>query len=328
MSAGEEEVVLDGEIDGDAPRDDPFPLPSGDLEALLEHLRDERGFDFTGYKRATLVRRIARRTSAVGVNTYEDYRDVLETRSEEWTALLDTVLINLTSFRDADAWEELRTEHLPRLRRLRRGGGRVRAWSARCATGQEACTLAIVLCELLGPEAYRERVKIYATAVEEGALVQARSGSYSAREAGSVPPALRERYFEAVGERLVFRRDLRRAVIFGRDDLVQDAPISHVDVLLCRNTLMYLTQETQSKVAQRPHLSLEDRGVLVLGRAETLLSQSALFTPVDLGNRLFARTPRAPRRGPTRAARGPGPTWGWAPPRSPRPALRCASRPW
>ena len=314
LEAREEDFVVDGPPadgdghdgdghDGDGHRPEAYPLPTGDLDALLEHLRDERGFDLTGYKRATLERRIARRTAAVGVSTYEDYRDVLEVRADEWTALLDTVLINLTSFfRDEEAWEELRTVHLPRLLR---GGGRVRAWSAGCATGQEAYTLAIVLCELLGPEAYRERVKIYATDVDESALAAARSGAYSARETASLPADLRERYFEAVGERLVFRRDLRRAVIFGRNDLVQDAPISHVDVLLCRNTLMYLTQETQARVAQRLHFSLEDRGVLMLGRAETLLSQGALFTPVDLGNRLFGRAGHVP---PRADARGGG-TW-------------------
>ena len=234
------------------------------------------------------------------MSTYEDYRDVLEVRAEEWTALLDTVLINLTSFfRDAETWEALRTVHLPPLLR---GGGPVRAWSAGCATGQEAYTLAIVLCELLGPEAYRERVKIYATDVDESALAQARSGSYSARETASLPEELRERYFETVGDRSVFRRDLRRAVIFGRNDLVRDAPISHVDVLLCRNTLMYLTQETQAEVARRLHFSLEDDGVLVLGRAETLLSQSALFSAVDLGNRLFARAGRTRSRADGRGA--------------------------
>ncbi len=302
-AAGQRDDAGAGVGEGDEPEGPPADLTSPEdlaqLDGLLGYLREERGFDFRGYKRASLARRIAKRMDAVGVSTYEEYRETLEVDQREWTALLDTVLINLTSFfRDAGAWEALRVRHLPAL--VQRGG-RIRAWSAGCATGQEAYSLAMTLCEILGPEEFRQRVKIYATDVDEAALAAARAGSYREREMAGVPREMRERYFERSGDRWTFRRDLRRSIIFGRNDLVQDAPISHIDVLLCRNTLMYFVQETQARVASRLHFALADGGVLVLGRAETLLSQGALFTPLDLGNRIFAagrRTARDARSAP------------------------------
>jgi two-component system CheB/CheR fusion protein len=112
----------------------------------------------------------------------------------------------------------------------------IRVWSAGCASGQEACTLAMVMSEALGPETFRQRVKIYATDVDEDALTEARAATYDAKAVENVPSDLLERYFEHANSRYVFRKDLRRVVIFGRNGLVKDAPISRVDLLVCRNT--------------------------------------------------------------------------------------------
>jgi two-component system CheB/CheR fusion protein len=267
----------------------PVPGTSEEFEELLGHLRDNRGFDFTGYKRASLERRVRRRMSDVTISTYEEYRDRLEVDPEEFTALFNTILINVTSFfRDTEAWERLRSDLLPQLL-AHRPSGPIRAWSAGCASGQEAYTIAICLAEALGVETFRDRVKIYATDVDEEALAHARSATYTDREVSTIPPDLLEKYFEQNGTRFTFRPDLRRSVIFGRADLVQDAPISHVDLLTCRNALMYLTAETQARVAERLHYSLRPDGILFLGKAEMLLSQSALFAPLDLKNRFFRR---------------------------------------
>ncbi|PRY14539.1 CheR family methyltransferase [Kineococcus rhizosphaerae] len=268
------------------------------FEGLLEHLKEARGFDFTGYKRASLLRRVHRRMDDVGVSGYEEYRDRLEVDADEFTALFNTILINVTSFfRDTDAWDKLRTDLLPQLL-SQRPSGPIRAWSAGCASGQEAYTIAICLAEILGPDEFRDRVKIYATDADDEALTHARTATYTEREVKSLPPELLERYFEPNGSRYTFRQDLRRSVIFGRADLVQDAPISHVDLLTCRNTLMYLTAETQARIAERLHYSLKPEGLLFLGKAEMLLSQSALFSPVDLKNRFFRRVggSRTPHR--------------------------------
>ena len=267
--------------------------PDPDFEALLAHVKSHRGFDFTGYKRSSLARRVERRMAQVGIDDHAAYVEYLELHGEEFAALFNTVLINVTDFfRDPDAWEYLRADVLPGLLATKPPTEPVRIWSAGCASGEEAYSLAMVLAEMLGPAEFRDRVKIYATDVDEEALSHARQGSYGPREVRAVPPELLERYFEPVGGRYVFRKDLRRSVIFGRNDLVQDAPISRIDLLVCRNTLMYFTAETQARILGRFHFALDPAGVLFLGKAEMLLSHTALFLPVDLRRRTFRRAPR------------------------------------
>ena len=152
--------------------------------------------------------------------------------------------------------------------------------------------MAMVLAEALGEEAYAERVKIYATDVDEDALATARLGSYSAKEVDAVAPELRERYFEPSDQRLSFRKDLRRTVIFGRNDLLFDAPISRLDVLVCRNTLMYFTAEAQAAILRHFHFALQDPWLLVLGKSEMMISDRDLFTPLDLKPRVFRKVSR------------------------------------
>jgi two-component system CheB/CheR fusion protein len=266
------------------------PEASGDLEVLLDHLRRNRGFDFTGYKRTSLGRRIEKRMQAVGVDSYLGYLDHLEVDPEEFTHLFNTILINVTGFfRDPPTWDYVAAEVLPRLAAGKRDGEPIRIWSAGCASGEEAYTLAMVVAEALGPEVARERVKIYATDVDEDALNQARQARYTARQVEGVPPELLERYFERNGQGYVFSKELRRSVIFGRHDLIQDAPISRIDLLVCRNTLMYLNSETQSHVLARFSFALREDGYLFLGKAEMLLAHSELFTSVDLKRRVFRK---------------------------------------
>jgi two-component system CheB/CheR fusion protein len=264
-----------------------FPDPS--FEELVRHLKEVRGFDFSGYKRASLVRRVRRRMQAIGMVDFEAYRDYLELHPAEFTDLFNTILINVTSFfRDADAWAYLRSDILPNLLE-RKGTGPIRIWSAGCATGEEAFSMAIALAEELGAEEFRRRVKFYATDVDEEALAEARQATFAERDLRGVPENLVEKYFEHTGQRYTFAKELRRSVIFGRNDLVQDAPISHVDLLICRNTLMYFNAETQASIIQRLHFALEDTGVLFLGKAEMLLSHTTVFTPLDLKRRFFRK---------------------------------------
>jgi two-component system CheB/CheR fusion protein len=164
-------------------------------------------------------------------------------------------------------------------------------WSAGCASGEEAYSLAMLLAERLGLPAFQERVKIYATDVDEQALAKARQALYTVREVQPVPAELLERYFERQGDDYCVRKELRRQVIFGRHDLMQDAPISRVDVLVCRNTLMYFNAEAQARILARFHFALTDGGILFLGRAETLLSRGDLFAPVDLKRRISMKVP-------------------------------------
>lgn len=260
------------------------------FEALLRYMRDARGFDFTGYKRASLMRRVRHRMSQAGYETFEQYLDVLQASSDEFAALFNTILINVTAFfRDPDAWDYIAADVIPRILAERGPEDPVRVWSAGCASGQEAYTLAMLLTEALGADEFRRRVKIYATDVDEDALSEARAATYDARAVESVPPEFLARYFEQVNGKYVFRKDLRRAVIFGRNDLVKDAPISRVDLLVCRNTLMYMNAETQRNVLGRLHFALAGQGILFLGHAEMLLSHSDRFTPLSLKHRIFRK---------------------------------------
>jgi two-component system CheB/CheR fusion protein len=258
------------------------------FERLLHFLRDSRSFDFTGYKRPSLMRRVRHRMQEVGIDSFEDYQDVLQLEPREFTALFNTILINVTSFfRDLDAWEHLRTEIFPQLLEAN-GGGELRVWSAGSSAGQEAYSIAMLLHEAIG-SSFRERVKIYATDVDDDALNYARQATYTEREMRGLPDAYRERYFDLLNRRYVFTPDLRRSVIFGRNDLASDAPISRIDILLCRNTLMYLNAETQSRVIRRLGFALKPNGVLFLGKAEMLLNHANVFEPVDLKRRFFRR---------------------------------------
>jgi two-component system CheB/CheR fusion protein len=266
------------------------PSASDTLDALLEFVKSSRGFDFTGYKRSSIERRVAKRKSEVGVERYDDYIDYLELHGEEFAELFNTLLINVTSFfRDPQTWEHLATEVLPGLIESRPEDAPLRIWCAGSASGEEAYTVAMVFARVLGDAAFRDRVKIYATDVDEEALDQARHGAYQPRQLESVPRDALERFFERTDQRYVFRKDLRRSVIFGRNDLIQDAPISRIDLLVCRNTLMYFTAETQAQILRRFHFALDDEGMLLLGKSEMLITHGDLFTPVDLKWRVFRK---------------------------------------
>ena len=261
-----------------------------DFENLLQYLRINRGFDFTGYKRSTLMRRVIKEMETLNIDSFVNYQDYLEVHPDEFKNLFNTILINVTAFfRDTSAWDYLAKEIIPDIIKNKQKDEQLRFWSAGCASGQEAYTLAMVVAEILGVEEFRKRVKIYATDVDDEALTQARQASYSVKNIIEVPLELRDKYFDLVNKNYVFRQDLRRCVIFGRHDLLQDAPISRLDLLICRNTLMYFNSETQGKIISRFHFALNDHGYLFLGKAEMLVMHSNLFIPIYLKDRLFAK---------------------------------------
>jgi two-component system CheB/CheR fusion protein len=270
-----------------------------DLEALLTYLKQTRAFDFTAYKRSTLGRRVQKRMQAVGMEDYGDYIDYLEVHPDEFVQLFNTILINVTSFfRDASTWERLKEDVILRLAASKSNGEPIRIWSAGCASGEEPYSLAILLADALGLDRFKDQVKIYATDVDEEALGQGRQGSYTERQVAGVPAPALSRYFEQTNGRYVFNKDLRRSVIFGRHDLIQDAPISRVAVLVCRNTLMYFNAEAQSRILDRFHFALEENGYLFLGKAEMMLARSAAFSPTDLKGRVFEKTGKSRKRVP------------------------------
>src|SRR5258706_10183644 len=168
-----------------------------DFDTLLDYLKRNRGFDFNGYKRASLMRRIDKRMQTVQVAAYADYIDYLEVHPDEFFQLFNTILINVTSFfRDTAAWAYIASDIIPQILAGKKDGDPIRVWSAGCASGEEAYTVAMLLAEALGLEQYAERVKVYASDVDDEALAQARLATYSERAIGGIPEELLAKYFD------------------------------------------------------------------------------------------------------------------------------------
>ncbi|HJR16356.1 MAG TPA: protein-glutamate O-methyltransferase CheR, partial [Gemmatimonadales bacterium] len=265
-----------------------------DFETLLQYLKQSRGFDFTAYKRSSLMRRVLVRMKSIGIASFTDYLDYLEVDPNEFTRLFNTILINVTSFfRDAPTWEFLARNVIPPLLGEIKPDDPIRVWSAGCASGEEAYTIAMILAEAIGPRQFQERVKIYGTDVDEEALTQARHAVYPGRAVEEVPSELLAKYFDSQDDRHIFNKELRRNVIFGRHDLIQDAPISRINLLACRNCLMYFNAEAQAGILARFQFALANGGILFLGKAETLLTHSVSFRAIDVKQRVFTKAPRA-----------------------------------
>jgi two-component system CheB/CheR fusion protein len=269
---------------------DAMSEPDPSFERLLEYVRDSRGFDYTGYRRPTLMRRFQKRMQTVGADDWDAYRAHLDAHPEEFAELFNTILINVTGFfRDPETWEVVSGEVIPRLLEERAPTAPIRVWSAGCASGEEPYTVAMLLAEALGEEEFRRRVKIYATDIDDDALAQARDAAFTGKQLESVPPELRERYFQQQNHGLAFRSDLRRTVIFGRNDLHRDPPISRVDLLVSRNTLMYFGADVQQRILANFFFALNRGGFLVVGKAEALQSGRNFFVPYNLKRRVFMK---------------------------------------
>ena len=275
----------------------PF-LEAAELEELLIYLKQAQQIDLTGYKRGILMRRTLTRMQQVGVQHYQDYLDYLEQQPEESTYLLNTFFINFTDFfRDRPVWDCLADQIIPQIVANKEPNEPIRVWSAGCASGEEAYSLAMLLAEALGIEQFQQRVRIYGTDADQDAVTQASKGYYPARAVEAIPVGLREQYFERRNEGYLWRADLRRSIVFHRHDLIQSPPLPCIDLLVCRNTLMYFMQEAQIRALVRFHFSLRNNGFLLLGHSENLVArpQRLLFTHVDRLARVFAKVPDAHR---------------------------------
>ncbi|MEW6497784.1 MAG: CheR family methyltransferase [Cyanobacteriota bacterium] len=266
------------------------PEVDQEFEALLDYLKCRRGCDLTGYKRSTLMRRFQHRMQEVGIENYGDYLHYLQRYDQEWVTLFNTITINVTAFfRDRDAWDYLANQIIPQIINSKQPHEQIRVWSAGCASGQELYTLAILLAQALGIKQYLQRVQIFATDIDEDALNRSRRATYSDLEVAAIPPNLLEKYFEQTEQGYVFNAELLRRIIFGRHNLAKDAPMSKIDLLTCRNTLMYFNTEMQASILVRFHFALKPNGFLFLGNAETIVTHRQIFTPVNFKHRVFAK---------------------------------------
>lgn len=259
------------------------------LTTLVETLAEERGLDLRGYKHSSLGRRIRRRMEELGIGSFGEYLTYIRKKPAEPGNLLNAVLINVTRFfRDPQAWDFLAREVLPALFRGKRPGDVFRVWCAGCATGEEAYSMALLLFEMLGNQLREFDIKIYATDNDEQALSVARRAEYPADALRTVRPEIRARYFTGEAT-LRVAREVRRLVIFGRSNILSDAPISHVDLLVCRNLLIYFDPAAQARIMARFRYALNEGGVLFLGKAESQLKRDADFTPINARWRIFRR---------------------------------------
>jgi two-component system CheB/CheR fusion protein len=268
----------------------PRPSVNSAVEAILERVRETRHFDFRNYKRATLHRRIERRMADRRCRTIADYQALLERQPAEFDALIAAMLIKVTSFfRDPDLWTEIGQRVLPQMFSEKRPGEEIRIWCAGCATGEEAFSAAILLAEAMGPAFQNQDVKIFGTDVDEKAITTARRGVYPATQVADVPKNLLERYFIEEGDGFSIRKDVRRSVVFGVNNLVSDAPISRLDMVMCRNVFIYLDAALQKRVLTRFHYALRRHGVLVLGKSELIPFAAKIFEPIDITRRLYRK---------------------------------------
>jgi two-component system CheB/CheR fusion protein len=263
-----------------------------EIEAILEKVRQVRNFDFRNYKRATLQRRIERRMAATGCRNRHAYLALLERDPNEVSTLVSSMLIKLTTFfRDREVWTSL--DGLMReLVQRRRQEQELRIWSAGCATGEEAYSIAIAAAEALGPGYPGPELKVFGTDVDEDAIAIARRGVYTKRQLEGCSKERLARWFIPTGSGYTVRKEIRRSVVFGINNLVSDAPVSRLDVILCRNVFIYLDSELQKRVLARFHFALRQQGMLVLGRSELIPYAARLFEPVDLARRIYRKDGR------------------------------------
>jgi len=272
-----------------------LPLPRGPgqraaLEQILLLLRAHTGHDFSHYKKTSLARRIERRLSLHQLDGYSDYVDYLRENTRELSLLFKELLIGVTRFfRDAEAWQALQ-QVLPALLEAMPVDRPLRAWVAGCSTGEEAYTLAIVLQECIEqlPGQVR-RVQIFATDLDGDAIERARSGWFPPGIANDVDPARLRRFFVAEPDGYRICRDIRERVVFAPHNVFMDPPFTRLDLLVCRNLLIYLEPELQRKLFPLFHFCLNPDGILLLGSAETVGRQSSLFSAHDPRARLYRR---------------------------------------
>jgi len=265
------------------------PAAATALKKLLMKVKQQTRIDFSGYKEGTLWRRIERRMAAQHITHFSDYQTLVESNPEELEHLGKDILISVTAFfRDPDSFAVLRTL-LRSLLQTKQPGDEIRVWVPGCATGEEAYTIAILIAEALGPHTSQYRVQIFATDIDLNALTVARKGSYAESALADLEPGLVVRYFQKVGTRLEVARHLRDMVVVARQDIIQDPPFLRLDLVSCRNLMIYLQNDWQAKVLATFHYGLNPGGLLFLGQSEGIFQQESLYDVVDKSARVYRR---------------------------------------
>jgi two-component system CheB/CheR fusion protein len=258
------------------------------LQRVITMLCAETGHDFRHYKRATVLRRIERRLLVKGVTSLRDYVALLEREPLEFKALLKDLLIGVTNFfRDRDAFEALERTVIPELFRNKAQGEQVRVWVAACATGQEAYSLAMLLADHAATLPKPADAQLFASDIDENAIAVARAGTYPASIMLDVPPSRLRQFFTKEDDRYRIRKTLRDRILFASHNLLRDPPFSKLDMISCRNLLIYLSREVQLRVLEMFHLALKPDGFLFLGSSESADAAAEFFVPFDKKHRIY-----------------------------------------
>jgi two-component system CheB/CheR fusion protein len=278
----------------------------GTLERLFAVVRAAVGIDFSEYKSATFERRLARRMALRRMETLADYVKFIEKTPDEARALYEDVLIHVTSFfRDPEAFEALKKHVFPALLKHKPEGPPLRLWAAGCSTGEEVYSLAISLLEFLGEVRRPGLIQIFGSDISAQAIEKARAGFYPDSAMRELSKERKARFFTQVEGGFRIAKAVRELCVFVRHDLARDPPFSKLDVVTCRNVLIYFTPELQKRALATFHYCLNDPGFLLLGRTESTSGLSHLFTPVNKVQKLLARVAGPSRLRFTRGAELP-----------------------
>jgi two-component system CheB/CheR fusion protein len=253
-------------------------------------LRNRIGHDFSAYKVNTFKRRVIRRMQVTQHATIQGYLERLKQEPQEVNALFRDLLINVTNFfRDSDAFESLATSIVPKLFEGRGADDTVRVWVPGCSTGEEVFSIAILLREQMDKLSALPRVQVFATDIDERALTVARAARYPEALLESVSPERRKRFFLLDGGSYVLTKDVRELCIFSPHSVIRDPPFSRIDLISCRNLLIYFGADAQSQVIPTFHYALRPEGYLFLGSAENVGQFDDLFVPIEKRHRIFRR---------------------------------------
>lgn len=266
------------------------------LQEIFTQLRQRTGHDFSNYKRPTLLRRIARRINVRALPGFAAYAAFCQAHPEETQALLRDLLISVTHFfRDPATFEYLGNEILPRLLKDKKAHDQLRIWVLGCATGEEAYSVAMVCAERMLGTIDEPRLQIFATDIDATAIAKAREGVYTLNDAADVSPERLRRFFTLEGENFRIRQEIRESVLFANHNVLRDPPFSRLDLVTCRNILIYLDHAAQKRVLETLHFALNSGGYLFLGTSESIDGANSLYIPVNREHRIFQRNAVAGR---------------------------------
>ncbi|WP_221393256.1 CheR family methyltransferase [Dyadobacter sp. NIV53] len=261
-----------------------------DLSNILQYLKTAIGVDFDHYKVTTIRRRVVRRMLLYKLETLKDYIEYIKSNPGEAHVLYGDLLINVTNFfRDSNTMDYLKKELFPQLIKNKSLNEPMRIWIAGCSTGQEAYSLAIILLEILGDRASTMPIQIFASDLSEVAITRARLGTYGLSEVQDVSSKRLQRFFVKVDDHYRIIKEVRDMCVFAPHNVLRDPPFSRLDMISCRNLLIYLDTILQQKVIATFHYALNPGGILLLGKSEAVSSSPSLFTQIDKNHKIFTR---------------------------------------